>query len=309
MNLLIPLLTVLAIVLPTMSVFLLCRFILDRFLKRRLSTEPQTEMGSLTADVFPNTNLGWAERMNQAFDAYLKQTGIEWNPGQVLGLIALVCVTSAGLVLLWNGDTAFMAMAILLTVAASTAVLMFMRARWRRALQAQLPDAFFLLARSLRAGESFEQALETVAEHGGRPLADEFRRGADKIKLGLSVPAALRGMARRLDMPDFDIFVTAVTLHRTVGGNLTQLLDRVAISTRDRNLFRGYVLAATALSRVTGLFIAAAPPVLFFGYLIFQPVFITTFLQSTAGIRALWVAMGLEVVGIVWMYYLMRIDY
>jgi tight adherence protein B len=131
----------------------------------------------------------------------------------------------------------------------------------------------------------------------------------EKIKLGLSVPAALRGMARRVDLPDFNIFVTAVTLHRTVGGNLTHLLDRVATSTRDRNTFRGYVRAATALSRITGFAIAAAAPLLFFGYLFWQPNFIATFTQSQAGMRALWIALGLELIGAAWMYYLLRIDY
>jgi tight adherence protein B len=186
-------------------------------------------------------------------------------------------------------------------------VYLILRRRWRLHLQNQLPDAFFLLARSLRAGETIEQGIETVSGHATRPLAQEC--AADRIKLGLTVPAALQGMARRLRLPDFNVFVTAVTLHRTVGGNLVLLLDRVASSTRDRNQFRGYVRAATALSRITGLFVAGAAPVLFLAFAIWRPDFLARLTQTEGCLRALTVAACLEIVGAVWMYLLLRFDY
>jgi tight adherence protein B len=309
-NQFLPLMVVGAIVMLTMAGFLLLRAIIEWLRPARSSAaENQESVSLLTSDAFSPADKHWSERMDRDFETFVKQTGLGWTSGQALGLIALVSVTLAGILLLTRGEEWLVAMGLLLGVSATIGVLMILRARWRRGVQGQLPDVFYLLARSLRAGESLEQAMETVAEHGTRPLADEFRRGADKIKLGLSIPAALRGMARRVDLPDFNIFVSAVTLHRTVGGNLSLLLDRVAASTRDRNTFRGYVLAATALSRITGFFIAAAPPVLFVAYFYFRPEFIATFLQSANGIRALWFALGLEVVGAIWMYYLLRIDY
>jgi tight adherence protein B len=292
-----------------MVLFWLARAILERFGPGSGSARQDGETSLLTADVLAAKEKPWPDQLDQGFDTLVKQTGVSWTSSQILALIALASVSLAGLMLLWRRDEWLAALALPLAAAASIGVLLLLRLRWRRGLQAQLPDVFFLLARSLRAGESLEQALETVADHGLRPLADEFRRGADKIKLGLSVPAALRGMARRVDLPDFHIFVAAVTLHRTVGGNLPHLLDRVAASTRDRNLFRGYVRAATALSRVTGLCIALAPPVLFLGYWYSQHEFFNTFLNSAAGMRALWIALGLEVLGAIWMYYLLRIDY
>jgi tight adherence protein B len=310
-------LLVLAILVGTgiavMAVFLVIRFVVEQqraFWRRRLMDPGEEETPSLlVAEAMPKEPTGWSDRIDDDFDKLIKQTGIQWSVPQTLGVIMLSGVVLAAALFLWRGEMWLMAGGLLLGVAVPMAVLLILRMRWRANLQAQLPDALFLLARSLRAGESLEQALETVADHGTRPLADEFRLGVEKIKLGLAVPAALRGMARRIDLPDFNVLVTAVTLHRTVGGNLTMLLDRVAASTRDRNLFRGYVLAATALSRVTGFFIAAAAPLLFIGYLLWQPDFINSFMQTPAGMRAMWMALGLEVVGAAWMYYLLRIDY
>jgi len=268
--------------------------------------EAPTLIGSEAQPKLPS---GWSDWLDQHFEHLVKQTGIGWTSEQILGAMALTAVVIPGAMLLWRGDLWLVTLGLFLGVAAPLTALAIMRRRWRNQLQAQLPDAFFLLARSLRAGESLEQGLETVATHGTRLLADEFRQGVEKIKLGMAAPAALRGMSRRLELPDFNVFVAAVTLHRSVGGNLTVLLDRVASSTRDRNLFRGYVLAATALSRITGFSIALAPPLLFLGYFFWQPEYIVDFTQSPLGMRALWTALGLELVGAAWMYYLLRIDY
>jgi tight adherence protein B len=247
--------------------------------------------------------------VDQAFEHIIRDSGLDWSVEQALGLMMLTGVVVAGFLLLWRGDLGSVALGLVAGMALPLVVYAILRRRWRLRLQNQLPDAFFLLARSLRAGETIEQGMETVGAYGTRPLAEEFRRSVERIKLGLAVPAALQGMARRLQLPDFNVFVTAVTLHRTVGGNLMLLLDRVASSTRDRNQFRGYVRAATALGRITGVFIAAAAPVLFLGYAIWQPEFVAHFTQSAGGIRALILAAVLEIVGAVWLYLLLRFDY
>ena len=150
--------------------------------------------------------------------------------------------------------------------------------------------------------------METVARHGTQPLADEFRRAVEKVKLGLAVPVALRGMARRVDLPDFNIFVAAVTLHRTVGGNLTLLLDRIAASVRDRNMFRGYVAANTALSHHRILHRRRPPAAV--------PGISDLAARIRPGVLAKrrWhppcaTALILEIIGAIWMFYLLRMDY
>src|SRR5262249_41891809 len=150
------------------------------------------------------------------------------------------------------------------------AVLAIRRIQYRWRVQDQLPDAFFLMARSLRSGLNLEQSMRTVAQYGTQPLAGEFKRVSDQIDLGLAVPAAVQGMARRLNQEDFNVFVTAVTLHRNVGGNIAQLLERVATAARDRSQFRGYFRAATALARITGFAIALVPIALLIGYAFWQ---------------------------------------
>ena len=299
------------IALAVQLAYLTVRAYLDRrrtFWKRRLDGSGEDDGGPLllteTTAAGPPPN--WSGKMDHAFVELVQQTGLGWSSSKGLAMMALLGVLLGGLMYLWRGEIGLVPIGLVAGLVLPLVAYVILRARWRLRIQDQLPDTFFLLARSLRAGLSLDQALATAAQHGNQPMADELRRCVEQIRLGLSVPAALQGVARRLKLPDFDVFVLTVTLHRSTGGNLTELLDRLAIGTRDRNLFRGYFRAATALSRITGVCIAAAAPLLFVGYLIWQPEFAARFTQSTSGLRALTTAACLEIVGSVWLVMLLR---
>jgi tight adherence protein B len=302
-----PTITALVIAAWLCGLFLIVRNRLDAR-RLRLLKDIDDEPLQLISPPAPRTD-DWAGHLDHRFDQFVKGSGGALTPEQALGITALCGVSAGGLLLLWRDDLALALVGVIAGMALPLVVFRGLRARWEQRLQDQLPDAYFLLARSLRAGENLEQGLRTVAEHGPQPLAGEFRDGIEKIRLGLSVPATLQLIARRLRLADFDVLVTAVTLHRTLGGNLALLLDRVAASTRDRNQFRGYFRAATALGRTTGLFISAVPPLLFLGYWLWQPEILGRFLNSSLGQRGLAMAVILEIVGSIWLYLLLKFDY
>jgi tight adherence protein B len=252
---------------------------------------------------------GLANRLDHAFVRMIERTGLPLNAEQALGLTCLVGVCLALILLLWRGDLWLVMFGLALGIAIPLGIFLFLQSRWQRQLQEQLPDVFFFLARSLRAGLSLEQALALVADQGPQPLAPQLRRCSEQISLGLSVPAALELTARRINLPDFNVFVSVIGLHRTTGGNLPLLLDRLAISTRDRNQYRGYFRSVTALGRMTALFLGLASPAILVGYAILHPEYISRFFESSAGWTALAIAFSLEIVGAVWLYFLLRVDY
>jgi tight adherence protein B len=251
----------------------------------------------------------WAGRMDRSFEAMVRRTGLTIDAQQAVGAIALTgSVVAAGL-MAWRGDLWLVGAGLVGGFALALAAFLLLQRRWRLRLQAQLPDALFLLARSLRAGLSLEQAIALVGEQGVKPLADEFRTASEQTRLGLNVLTALQRMADHVRLTDFNVFAAVVTLHRQAGGNLSQLLDRVAATVRDRNLFRGQFKAATALGRTTAVFICAAMPVLLLVYATLQPEVLMRFLSHPAGLTAFAVACTLQVIGIVWIWYLQRVDY
>lgn len=296
-----------------LAVFFVIRGVMEQhraLWQRRLNLPGEGEANTLaqmaTASQPPST---WAGRMDQAFAGMIQRTGLGMTAEQALGIIALAGVGLAGLLVLWKGQLWLMGLGVSVGMLVPLVIFLFLQARWRRSLQDQVPDGFFLLSRSMRAGLSLEQSLGLVGEEGHQPLAGEFRRCSEQVKLGLPIPTALQLMADRVRLPDLNVFVSLASLHRSTGGNLALLLDRAAAGARDRNQFRGYFRAATALGRITAIFIGAAAPVLLLIYLIWQPDYLAKFTQNSGGLSALGLALVLEVVGCTWLYLLLRNDY
>ncbi len=302
------LLTVGAIVALVMGVFTFFQSIRDRRRRYWESRFPIEEDEGLTlvGNIRSKGKEDWNDRLDKSFEDMIKKTGLGWSVEQAVAWIILAGIFCAGVLLLWRWELWLVAIGLLIGMCLPLGIYLFLHARYRRKLQNQLPDTIYLLSRSLRAGLSLEQALENVADHGNQPIAGEFKRAVRQLKLGMTIPAALRVMAERIKLTDFDVLVTVVALHRNIGGNLTMLLDRVATSIRDRNLFRGHFQTATALSRITGFAVASGAPLIFLGYSLWQPDFINRFLESTTGIRMLGTAIFLEITGLIWLSYLLR---
>ena len=101
------------------------------------------------------------------------------------------------------------------------------------------PKDWDLIARALRAGHAFTSGMKLAADEFGDPLGPEFEETLDEINFGVSVPDALKNLARRVDCPDLKFFVVSVILQRETGGNLAEIIENLAHLIRERFKFRG----------------------------------------------------------------------
>lgn len=141
----------------------------------------------------------------------------------------------------------------------------YVRYRMNKRLKAfndQLGDTLVLLSNALKAGYSFAQAIDTVSKNAVPPMSDEFARAVREMNLGGSVDEALNNMLRRIESADFDLVVTAVAIHRTVGGNLAEILDNIAHTIRERIRIKGEIKTLTAQASASGKLITGLPIVL-----------------------------------------------
>jgi tight adherence protein B len=134
-----------------------------------------------------------------------------------------------------------------------------LRKRRLKAFEAQLPDTLNLLSGSLRAGYSFLQGLEAVAQETSEPMARELRRVLAEARLGRPLEDALTDVAARMESTDFDWSVLAIRIQREVGGNLAELLQTVAETMIERSRLRGEVKALTAEGRISGIIMGLLP--------------------------------------------------
>lgn len=173
-----------------------------------------------------------------------------------------------------------------LSAAAATAAgaalpyLYVLRQRQRRlaAFEEQFPEALDFLARAMRAGHAFSISLEMLANESTPPLSTEFRKVYNEQNLGLPIDVALKNLAERVPLLDAKFFVSAVLLQRETGGNLSEILTKLARIIRERFQLKGQVRAASAHGRVTGAVLTIMPVVLMLGLMVVAP----GYLQSMA---------------------------
>ena len=145
------------------------------------------------------------------------------------------------------------------------------------------------------------------------PLSIEFARMYRQIDLGIPVDQVVHGTADRLRLVDFNIFASVVSLHRATGGNLPALLDRLAISTRDRIQFEGQLRSATVLGRYSTAMIGGMALVILIYLFFYQTNFDTRqYFDLSAGytgITLLATAVGFELLGLALLFWMLRFDY
>jgi tight adherence protein B len=133
------------------------------------------------------------------------------------------------------------------------------KAQRRRAFEQVLGDTITLLSNSIKAGYSIQQSLSSIAENGRPPLAAEIGRVVRETGLGIELEVALEHANVRLASKDFELLVTAILIHRSVGGNLAEVLDQIADTIRERIKVAGEVRVLTAQARASGYIVTALP--------------------------------------------------
>jgi tight adherence protein B len=123
----------------------------------------------------------------------------------------------------------------------------------------QLPDAFDLMARVVRAGQTMSQALQAVADEFDQPLAGEVTYCVEQQNLGLPTEVALRDLARRTGLLEIKIFVLALLVQQQSGGNLAETLDKLANVVRERFKMQGKIKALTAEGRMQAIILLILP--------------------------------------------------
>ncbi len=170
------------------------------------------------------------------------------------------------------------------------------RAR-REKLLHQLPNAFELMARVIRSGQSVPQALQAVADAFEDPLASEFASCQKQQNLGLRPELSFREMAHRTGILEMRIFVMALLIQRQTGGNLAELLDRLGSLVRDRLRLRRRVRTLTAEGRMQGLTLLVLP------FVVFAAMMVVNRNYAEELLRHIWLVVGTAVsmgIGAVW---------
>jgi tight adherence protein B len=198
----------------------------------------------------------------QRSEQLLQQAGLKWSFSTLMMVIAAAAIP--GFLLGLRFPVLVDEVISSLTFAAATAtvpylVVRHLRRRRMAALEEHFPDALDFLARSVRAGHALTISLSMVSDQVPDPLSSELRTLFNEINLGAQLSSALENLTNRVPTLDFRFFSSAVLLQRQTGGNLSEILSRLAHVIRERFRLKGEVKAASAHGRLTAAILTVMP--------------------------------------------------
>ena len=183
------------------------------------------------------------------------------------------------------------------------------RSRRIKKFSTQFPDCIGLITSSLRAGHSFQMAIETVVEEGKDLVSSEFRQVLSEVEVGQNFEEALKGILTRVDTPDLRLFISGVILQRETGGNLAELLDNLEVVIRERQELKRELSAATAQAKLSGLILSLLP--IFVGLFVFvvNRNYMLFFFNDPIGTKILLGCVVGQMFGIFWISKVVKIEF
>jgi len=170
-----------------------------------------------------------------------------------------------------------------------------------------LPDALDLMSRGLSAGHAFTESLQMVATEMPEPIAAEFRKTYDEQNLGLSLKLALENMVQRVPLLDLRMCVTAIMIQRETGGNLSELLEKVAYTIRERFRIMEDLKTLTLSSRWSAWLLCGLPIFMAVYMTAMNPQYMEVMWRDPRGHNLLFIAAVMQILGMLMVQKIMKI--
>ena len=256
--------------------------------------EAATEVrGRLTAQLMDRL------RLKQKAGRILETADLKWGPAGLLHRCVTMFLAGFGAVTLVSGNSLPVA-ALAAGCVTAGLPLAYARHKARKRVmefEAQFPDCLEFISRSMRAGHAYSVAIEMAHREFSEPVAGEFRRVFEEQNLGQPLEIVLRKLALRVPSMDVQFFVSAVLLQKRTGGNLAELLDKLAQLIRERFKLRARVRAVSAQGLMSGRILAAIPLAVAVLMFVVNPSYARFFIDDPMGHELLGAALGLQGIG------------
>lgn len=230
----------------------------------------------------------------------LARADIKLKPGEY---VALMVIASFGTAVLayytFEGSIPFTLLGVILGPFIPRIVVKRQQSARLKNFSDQLPDMLNLMVNGLRAGYSTMQAMEAISKEMPSPINDEFRRVVQEIQLGIPVEKALDNLLRRIPSDDLDLVITAINVQREVGGNLSEILESISHTIRERIRIKGEIVTLTSQVVYSGRFLSILPLILsLILWLVNRPYMMQFFLEpKICGIGMLCLGAVMIVIG------------
>jgi len=249
------------------------------------------------------SDIPWLNELLHSFNVFpaarkiLRQANLDWQIGTLMLVSLLLWAVGATAVYL-RAEAFVISFAVGAVLAAAPWILVLNKRSKRFAdFEEKLPEALDLMVSAIRAGHGFTSSIGLASREIGEPIAGEFRQCFDEQNFGLDLRIAMNNLAERVPIPDVELIVSAVLLQKESGGNLAEILEKVAYIIRERFRLKRQVRVHTAQGRMTGWILAVMPIVLGFVFYLMDPDRMRILWNRPIGVKLLWAAAVMETIG------------
>jgi tight adherence protein B len=227
----------------------------------------------------------------------LAQADLNWSAGRLL-VVSAACFALPAYAVSQVANSFLISLAVgTVTGALPFGWMVFKRKRRFGQFEKGLPEALDLMVSGLRAGHSLLAAMALVSRECAAPVGSEFKVCFEEQNYGLEMNAALENLLARVPLQDLKITATAIMIQKESGGNLAEVLDKAAYVIRERFRLKRQIMVHTAQGRLTGWILTLLPIVLGLGIYFVDPQMISILWHRDIGIKLLWGAAGLILIG------------
>lgn len=238
----------------------------------------------------------------------LEQAGLHLRQPDFILLVCCIGVT-ASLVGFILGGIGMGLLFFVLTPLAAMLALKVLTNRRRAKFADQLAETLQMLSGGLRAGHSLLRAVDAVAREAESPTSEEFARLVQETRLGRDLKESMIDAGRRLKSEDFNWTAQAIGIHREVGGNLSEVLDHVGETIRERAEIKGQVKALSAEGKMSAYVLVALPVGLFLFLNVSSPAYIGILYSNVLGWMILGAGVAMLGVGSWWLSVVVKIKF
>ncbi len=250
----------------------------------------------------------YEQRVASLSAGQLKEMFVFMSPQTIIYLKLAAVVVMALIGFAWTGSFMYGLLFAAAGYGIPQLVIWWKKKKRLEKFEEQLPEGMQNLSNGMKAGFTIVQGIENMVSELAPPISQDFGLAMREYRMGLQLDEALQNMTRRVPSPDLNLVVTAINITRTMGGNLPEMLEKIAFTIRERRRIEGKNRALTSQGKLQGIVVGALPVGLGAVFYVMDPKMMSYMWNTGIGLLLLFIIGVLEILGFVFIRKIINID-
>lgn len=266
----------------------------------------------LTKESFEKSKLSSNQQLSQVMltvSNELEAAGLGDDPIRVILVWIIIVIVIPMIENLLGVQILVLVLTVIISAIAPLVYIIIRKKRRVVAFEKQLPPAIDIICNALKAGYTFQLAMNTVAKELEDPISEEFLMAFSETQYGVPLSTALKNVAKRTASKDIELLEVAVSVQTNVGGNMIEILQNISRSLREKHDLEADIQAKTASGKLTGILLAVLPIFLLIALSFLNPEYVSLFLNERNGRLMLAFAAGWELLGFLVIRKILNVKY